>query len=642
MEKEKDTEKVLSKSSSKRGKKGENSTKLAAKKDKTTSKSTKKQSDIKNSKSIDIDEKEKRTRKVKSAKEDKEVKVSKKELSKDNVKVKGNEKKSATSIETKKTTKKDSSLDKEKKTSKDVKKPTSTKEKRSTRVKGVDLSEKVEDNVAKKGSTKVKKIQEDKETDKTTKKVATESDVLVKERRKRSKTSSTSSVVVDLATEGLDKTGAISKIDEGYISEIANNKLFYLEKIAKDNNSLKKDSGKNGKGKVRLPDKEGFDGKFRLDVLDVLIIVVITAIISCVFTGVILNHQYKNANNVVSSDKNVKEFVSLYNEILENFYEEVDADEMMKAAINGMVSFLEDNYSIYLNQEESSSIAEMLDSSYEGIGIVIQANKIVSIYKDSPAAKAGLKVNDEIVKINDNEVTLENYINIGDFMYKDKDNVVVVKRDGEEKSFTVQMSKVKIPTTSATRIQSNGKNLGYIKLTSFSYSSFEDFQESLMGIEKEGIDSLIIDLRSNSGGYLKAAYDIVSLFTEKDKVIYSLEQKNKVTAYKDETKEKKDYKVIVLVNNGTASASEVMAAALHDSYGATLVGKTTYGKGKVQTLKQYDDDSMVKYTSAKWLRPNGDCIDGIGIVPDYEVDIEFDDQQIYDKQLDKAIEILSN
>lgn len=450
----------------------------------------------------------------------------------------------------------------------------------------------------------------------------------------------TSDAIIELASKELDNTGTVVKLkDANYTSEILkNDKLISVTKISNKDEAKKDTKVKDKKEKVFL------DGKFKLDILDLLIIIVITAIISCVFTGVVINYQYKKAGTFIDSnlaqDQGVKDFLSLYEEILVNYYEEVDADALIKSGMKGMMSFLEDTYSIYLSDSESEDLNEMLDSSYDGIGIVVQLNKIVGIYKNSPASKEGIKVGDEVIKINGTEITAENYVDISKFLKHDENNEIVVKRNGEELTFNVSMDKVNVPTTSSTVINSKEKKIGYIKLSSFSNNSYADFNESFIEVEKEGIDSLIIDLRSNSGGYLKAAFDIASEFIEKDEVIYSLEQKGKVTTYKDTTKNKKDYKVVVLVNNSTASASEILAAALHDSYGATIVGKTTFGKGKVQTLKQFDD-SIVKYTSAKWLRPNGECIDGIGIVPDYEVDIVYDNSQIYDKQLDKAIELLS-
>lgn len=392
--------------------------------------------------------------------------------------------------------------------------------------------------------------------------------------------------------------------------------------------------------------KRYVNGKFSLDILDLLIIVVGVAIVSCVFTGFILNYQYqKNYNFVdssVVSDAKVKEFLETYSEIVDNFYEEVDKDAMIEAALEGMLNFLEDNYSIYLDKNETDSLSESLDGAYEGIGIVAMGNMVYQVYKDSPAEKVGIKANDEIININGTEITMENYEKIADLLYKDKENEVKVKRDDKELTFKIEVSEVEIPSVSSDVIVSEdkSKDIGYILLNSFSAHSFEDFQDALMELEDKQIDSLIIDLRGNTGGYLNAATDIASLFLKKGDVIYSLENKNKITTHKDETKASRKYNIVVLVNENTASASEILASALKDSYGATIVGKTTFGKGKVQTMKYYED-TMIKYTSAKWLRPNGECVDEVGIVPDYDVDLQYGENVIYDLQLDKAIELLS-
>lgn len=428
-------------------------------------------------------------------------------------------------------------------------------------------------------------------------------------------------------------------------------KKKFLSGLFKKKNTNKKESEsvkkyKENKAK-RDKARNKFSGKFNLDILDLLILVVATAIISCVLTGLILNYQFKKNTNFVdsgiTSDKNVQEFLNTYSEIIQNYYEEIDSEAMMKAAMEGMLNFLEDTYSIYMDKDESNDLSEMLDGSYEGIGIVVRGNIIEDIYKKSPAEKAGLAVGDEIISINDSDISMENYQDIGGLIKPDKENVIVVMRKSKEMSFKVKAGIVNIPATTSDVIKSSDKkkNIGYISLNAFSTLAFEDFKDSLYELEnKENISSLIIDLRSNSGGYLNVATNISNLFLEKGEIIYSLENKNKITTYKDESNEKRDYKIVVLVNANTASAAEILTSALHDSYGAVVVGTTTYGKGKVQTMKYYDD-SIVKYTSAKWLRPNGECIDEKGIIPDYKVNIKIEGTTIYDLQLDKAIEILS-
>jgi len=282
-----------------------------------------------------------------------------------------------------------------------------------------------------------------------------------------------------------------------------------------------------------------------------------------------------------------------------------------------------------------------LDSSYNGIGIVAYGNVVYQIYEDSPAEAAGLKAGDEIIQVNSHKIDMQNYEKISEYLDPKKENTIVVIRDKKEKTFKVDVDKVYIPSTSENVFEKNGKRIGYIAISSFSANSAEDFQNSLLEItKKKDIDSLIVDVRGNTGGYLNSASNIASIFLEKGKVIYSLDSKGDKVVHKDKTKQKLDYEVIVLVNQVSASASEVLASALKDSYGAKIVGMKTFGKGSVQTTKKYGD-AMIKYTSAKWLRPNGECVDKVGIKPDYEVEVEIKDNVMLDKQLDKAIELLS-
>ena len=408
--------------------------------------------------------------------------------------------------------------------------------------------------------------------------------------------------------------------------------FFYVKK------NKKKKNKKNRKKKM-------VNGKFSMDILDLLIIIVITVIVSSVFTGLILNFQYKGTLSYLKNDKVTSEYITgfmdIYTEVVNNFYEEVDQEGMINSAIDGMLDFLEDNYSIHLDKEETDQLSETLDGKYKGIGILAYGTTVVEVYKNSPAEKAGLKSDDVILEVNGKKVDNSNSQLITEYMVNDKENKIKVKRGNEELFFSIKTDDVYLSSTTHNVIESKGNKIGYISLSSFTLNSAADFQESLIEIEKDAnIDSLIIDLRSNSGGYLNSAANIAKIFLKKDKIIYSLDNKDGIVTYKDDTKQSMDIEVVVLVNQNSASASEVLAGALKDSYGATLVGMTTFGKGTVQTTKKYGD-TMIKYTSAKWLRPNGECIDEIGIKPDYEVEIQMKDNTLYDKQLDKAIDLLS-
>lgn len=376
----------------------------------------------------------------------------------------------------------------------------------------------------------------------------------------------------------------------------------------------------------------------------VAIIIIVTAIITSLTTGLII---YNNSKLILgsaslSSDSALKEFLKVYSSLDENYYEDIDKTKMIDAAIAAMLKYLGEDYSTYLNQTETDSLSNKLSGTFKGIGISItNGNEIVKVYEDTPASKAGLKENDKIIRINDTDTEGKNQIEVANLIDKTKENTLVVSRDGTELTFKIMPEEINTPLTTQV-YEKNDKKIGYIYIEAFTEKVGEEFKKSLEDLEQQGITSLIIDVRENTGGYLKGATEIASLFLEKGKTIYSLEGKDGVTTYKDETDEKRDYPVILLINENTASASEVLAAALQDSYGAKLVGKISYGKGKVQQTKQLEDGSMVKYTSARWLTPEGECIDGFGLAPHYEEDIVQNEDGTYtDNQLNKAIELLS-
>ena len=227
-----------------------------------------------------------------------------------------------------------------------------------------------------------------------------------------------------------------------------------------------------------------------------------------------------------------------------------------------------------------------------------------------------------------------------------EDFILSLKRGEEIVKITLKARTIINPSIDYYMIEDS--NIGYIGITAFSKNLDSQMKKALNDLESKNMTSLIIDLRNNTGGYLDAASNVANIFLEKDKTIYSLDYKGNVTHYYDTTSEKKDYDIVVLINKNSASASEILAAALKESYGAKLVGETTFGKGRVQQTMNLDDGTMVKYTSARWLTPSGTCIDGVGILPDYPISNEevLNDEgniiDIIDKQLEEAITILKN
>lgn len=380
--------------------------------------------------------------------------------------------------------------------------------------------------------------------------------------------------------------------------------------------------------------RNGFDLK------EVIFVIVITAILTSITTGVIVYNQNKLTKNITYSDLNndttLQEFIAVYASLIDEYYESVDKKAMLQSAISAMFNYLGEDYSTYMNEEESKALAEKLSGEYKGIGIGFLNDFVITkISKNSPAFEAGLQIGDRISKIDDIDVNssedITSYIkskNIGDIIS------IEVLRNNLYLLYDLQVARI---LTESLSYDILNNHVGYLKISTFSNTLKEQTKMALEELESNGIDSLIIDLRDNTGGYLSAAKDVASMFLEKGKVIYSLEENDGTTSFKDETSESRNYKIVVLINEQSASASEVLTASLVDSYGAVTVGTTSYGKGKVQQTHPLSDGSMIKYTTAKWLTPNNNCIDGVGIVPDYHVENGSYD---IDDQLNKAIEVI--
>ncbi len=374
---------------------------------------------------------------------------------------------------------------------------------------------------------------------------------------------------------------------------------------------------------------------------DIIIIIIITSIITSLTTGVIVYNQNRLTKNItfqdLSKDTDLKEFLKVYASLIEDYYENVDKKAMLESAIEAMFNYLGEDYSTYMSQEETNSLADQLKGEYKGLGIQLNRSTkaIEGFVEGGDAKESGLMIGDIIIKVDDKEINSTDEIN--EIVEKTKEGTklnITVNRNEEILSFDVENKKILIPAIAYVLMENN---IGYLKMEQFSNTLSEQVEFALKDMEQNGMKSLIIDLRDNTGGYLKEAKDIASMFLEKGKTIYSLEEKNGNTVFKDETNEKRDYKIVILMNESSASASEVLIAALKESYGAITVGTRSYGKGKVQQTRNLEDGSMVKYTSAKWLTPNGECIDGFGIKPDYEIEKEMNSS--FDEQLEKAIEL---
>ncbi len=379
----------------------------------------------------------------------------------------------------------------------------------------------------------------------------------------------------------------------------------------------------------------------------VIISSVVVAILASVITGfVVVNFTSLKA----VGNKQLMDIINTYEKIKKEYYETIDDADLATSAIDGMMSFLEEKYSIYMNQEDTDYLTDKLKGNYEGLGIAVikNANKeivILNVYDNTPASDAGLKNNDVILEINGTKITEKHESSeIAEMIKKTKDVNIKVKRDNKTLEFNMEKKTVDYPVVGTQVFKKNNKKIGYLELTSFNATADKQVSNSLKKLEGEKIDSLIIDLRGNTGGYLSMANSIANMFLKKGKVIYSLEGKTTRNTILDTTDEERDYEIVVLIDSTTASASEILAAALKESYGAVLVGTTSYGKGKVQQTSTLSDDTMIKYTTAKWFTPSGNSIDTIGLTPGIEVHLTKDylvnPVSENDAQLMKAIEIL--
>lgn len=381
------------------------------------------------------------------------------------------------------------------------------------------------------------------------------------------------------------------------------------------------------------------------NLISVIIIICVTSIVSAITAGIIVTNNYDLSYKGLSNDKNLSEFLKAYSNIINNYYEEIDKEKMLDAAMDGMLNYLGDNYTTYLTKEQRKELEEKLAGEYEGLGIKISGREIIEVTESSPANKAGLLPGDLFVSVEGTDVTNATSSIISALIKDDskKEVNIVIERNGTQMPFKIEKS---IIPTSSISYELKENNIGYLKIDIFSRPLTSEIEDALKEMESQGMQKLIIDVRDNTGGYLDSAETTASIFLEKGKLIYSLQDKKGKEDYKDKTDSKRNYPIVVLINHNSASSSEILASALKDSYNAILVGETSYGKGKVQQTFDMEDGAMAKYTSAKWLRPNGECIDGVGLKPDYEVSIiyNYDEEGnivgYTDTQLNKAIEVI--
>lgn len=323
-------------------------------------------------------------------------------------------------------------------------------------------------------------------------------------------------------------------------------------------------------------------------------------------------------------EEGLNKLVRTYRLIKENYVVPVDDETLLEGAIQGMVESLEDPHSTYMDRDAAAHFQESLESSFEGIGaqVIMQNNRVTILapIKGSPAEKAGLRVNDQILAVNGE--SLEG-LTLTEAVAKIRGPKgskaeLLIARPGLEETLKITVIRDEIPLE--TVYAETLGDYGYIQITQFSMNTAKRFKEELRRLEEAGVRGLVIDVRGNPGGLLESVVEIADELLPAKSIIVQVEDKqgNRQATYSSSSRDVA-LPMVILVDEGSASASEILAAALQESAGVPVVGMPTFGKGTVQNTMPLRDGSELKLTVAKWLTPKGNWIHETGVQPDYEV-----------------------
>ena len=384
-----------------------------------------------------------------------------------------------------------------------------------------------------------------------------------------------------------------------------------------------------------------------------IFLIIIIAIISAVAASEFTLYYYTKDGLInkeeLSSDKTknieaISETLKSFRTVIDEYYiGEIDEQKMLDETIKGYVNGLDDEYSEYMTAEEWQEFQADALGNYVGIGIYMSVDKngnvvVVSPIKDTPAEKAGLKTGDIIVYVNDESmIGIDSEVVSSKIKGEEGTKVKITVLRGEEYiDFDIERKAIKVYHVESEMLENN---IGYISLLTFDEGCAEEFKNAYLDLESKGAKKIIIDLRNNTGGLVNECLEIADMILPKGDIeLITLDAKGN----KDISKSTKDPivegEIVVLVNEYSASASEILVAALKENDKAEVVGKTTYGKGVIQSVLSLNDGSVLKLTVSEYFTPTEQKINKVGITPDYEVDLPEDLKE--DTQLNKAIELL--
>ena len=434
------------------------------------------------------------------------------------------------------------------------------------------------------------------------------------------------------------------------VNKTKKEKKEYDAKIEITTDDKKDDGVKNKDNKIISFFKQRTEFKVYELLIYVFIIISLTIASVSFFTK---NNNFQNKTVKIKSVSNLSEFKEVYKLIKSSYYKKVSDKKLIDGAINGMLEALGDQHTSYMSKSETDSFNDIMNGSYEGIGAEITMDKdnnilILSVFKNSPADEAGLKYNDKILSVNGKSTKdLDTARTVALIKDKNKKTAkIVIERDGKELTFEIEKRIVEIESVESKTYDVNGKKIGYVAINNFANNTYDQFRKNIEEIEKENIKGLVIDVRGNSGGYLHSVTSMLDMFLSKGKISYQIVDNKKTTKYKALTNESRNYPVAVLIDKSSASASEILAIGLKESYEADVVGTNSYGKGTVQITKNLSSGAMIKYTVQKWLSPNGNWINEKGVEPTVSVELSEDYQKNptveNDNQLKKALDVVSS
>lgn len=402
--------------------------------------------------------------------------------------------------------------------------------------------------------------------------------------------------------------------------------------------------------------------KQRSKTYKIVMLVILVAFITFLITSIGM-YQYFSSESIItkssifsnSSSDDIANSIEKYKKIIDKYYlGEVDEEKLKEGAIKGYIEGLDDPYTEYISKDEMKDYMEDTMGNFVGIGIYMvkdtENNKIqvLAPIKNSPAEKAGILPGDYIISVDGTQCTGDDFSTISNKIKGEVGSSVKldIQRKGETLSFEIKRENIKVNPVESKLLENN---IGYIEFSSFDDGTAEDFKSKYEELEKQGITSLIIDLRNNGGGIVDEALEIADYIADKDSVLlYEVDKNNNEEVEKSKNEPIINMPIVILTNENTASSSEILAGALKDLGKAKIVGTKTYGKGVIQEVISLSDGSGLKITTKKYLTPNRTEINGVGIEPDETVELPdtvtsaLNVNEEDDTQLRKAIEILKN